>query len=44
VCRGVSPGEGWPGPAGASIYKLIYVSDLDFVDDPGPAELVWSAD
>jgi hypothetical protein len=32
------------GPPEPSIHKLTYVSDLDFIDDPGPAELVWSAD
>jgi hypothetical protein len=32
------------GPPEPSIHKLTYVSDLEFVDDPGPAEPVWSAD
>ena len=26
------------------IHELQYVSDLEFVHDPGPAEPVWSAD
>ncbi|MHC4100379.1 MAG: hypothetical protein ACYS15_17525 [Planctomycetota bacterium] len=32
------------GPPEPSIPKLTYVSDLEFADDPGPAEPVGSAD
>ena len=32
------------GPPEPSIPKLTYVSDLEFADDPGPAEPVWSTD
>jgi hypothetical protein len=31
-------------PPEPSIHKLTYVCDLEFVDDPAPAEPVWSAD
>ena len=33
-----------PPPGSATLGELQYVSDLDFVQDPGPAEPVWSAD
>ncbi len=31
-------------PAAPPIRELTYVSDLEFVPEPGPAEPVWSAD
>ncbi|MHC4099488.1 MAG: hypothetical protein ACYTFF_04550 [Planctomycetota bacterium] len=31
-------------PPTVPIRQLTYVSDLRFVQDPGPAEPVWSAD
>ncbi|MHC4769816.1 MAG: hypothetical protein ACYTEI_14055 [Planctomycetota bacterium] len=31
-------------PPTPPIRQLTYVSDLEFVGDPGPAEPVWSAD
>jgi hypothetical protein len=31
-------------PAAPPIRELTYVSDLEFVGDPGPAEPLWSAD
>ena len=31
-------------PPAPPIRELTYVSDLEFVQDPGPVEPVWSAD
>ncbi len=33
-----------PQPPAPAIRELQYVSDLEFVQDPGPAELVWLPD
>ncbi len=38
------PARAPPQDASAALGELQYVSDLEFVQDPGPAEPVWSAD
>ncbi|MHC5007234.1 MAG: hypothetical protein ACYTGF_07755 [Planctomycetota bacterium] len=38
------PSDARTPPTAPPIRALTYVSDLEFVGDPGPAEPVWSAD
>ena len=38
------PARAPPQDASPAIAELQYATDLDFVQDPGPAEPVWSAD
>ncbi len=38
------PARAPPHDTSAVVGELQYVSDLEFVQDPGPAELVWSPD
>ena len=38
------PSDARGPPVAPPIRELTYVSDLEFVHDPGPAEPVWSAD
>ncbi len=38
------PARAPPHDTSAVLGELQYVSDLEFVQDPGPAEPVWSAD
>jgi hypothetical protein len=38
------PSDARAPPAAPPIRELTYVSDLEFVGDPGPAQPVWSAD
>ena len=38
------PSDARAPPVAPAIRQLTYVSDLEFVGNPGPAEPVWSAD